>query len=49
MIDRETFAAGTCNNKACIGGSRHNITCGRLIGFNCNKLGPDLCSDGPCS
>ncbi len=45
----QTFAASTCNDKACGGGSRFNISCGRLIGFNCAKYGPSLCSDGACS
>ena len=44
----QTLAAGTCNDKACVGGSRFNISCGRLIGFNCQKFGRNLCSDGAC-
>jgi len=44
----QTLAAGTCNNKACVGGSRFNISCGQLTGFNCEKFGRNLCSDGAC-
>ena len=44
----QVLAAQTCNDKACVGGSRFNISCGRLIGFNCQKFGPNLCSDGMC-
>ena len=26
----QTYAASTCNNKACAGGSRHNIVCAKV-------------------
>ena len=44
----QAYAAAYCNNKACIGGSRFNISCGNLANYHCAKYGRNLCSNGPC-
>ena len=33
----QSYAAGSCNNKDCAGGSRHNIVCAKVMipGTNC--------------
>ena len=44
-----TYAAAYCNNKACVGGSRFNLSCGTIdTPYHCEKYGRNLCSQGPC-
>jgi hypothetical protein len=44
----QVYAAAYCNNKACVGGSRYNISCGNVDNYHCAKYGPGLCSNNPC-
>ena len=44
----QVYAAAYCNNKACVGGSRYNISCGNLDNYHCAKYGRNLCSNNPC-
>ena len=42
------YAAPYCNDKACVGGSRYNISCGNVDNSHCAKYGRGLCSNNPC-
>jgi hypothetical protein len=44
----QVYAAAYCNNKACVGGSRYNISCGNVDNYHCAKYGRGLCSNNPC-
>jgi len=44
----QTFAAATCNDKYCAGGSRHNIVCAKVIGYHCTNLSGGYCTSGAC-
>ncbi len=44
----QVYAATYCNNKACVGGSRYNISCGNVDNYHCAKYGRGLCSNNPC-
>ena len=45
----QAFAAPYCNNKACVGGSRFNLSCGTIdTPYHCEKFGRNLCSQAPC-
>ena len=44
----QAYAAAYCNNKACVGGSRYNISCGNVDNYHCAKYGRGLCSNNPC-
>jgi hypothetical protein len=44
----QAYAAAYCNNKACVGGSRYNISCGNVTNYHCAKYGRGLCSNNPC-
>jgi hypothetical protein len=44
----QAFAAAYCNNKACVGGSRFNLSCGSVDHSHCEKYGRNLCSSNPC-
>ena len=45
----QAYAAPYCNNKACVGGSRYNLSCGTIdTPYHCAKYGRNLCSQGPC-
>ena len=48
LASGEAFAAAYCNNKACVGGSRFNISCGNVDLYHCEKYGRNLCSNNPC-
>jgi len=50
-IASQTVAApAPCEEKACAGGSRHNIVCAKTPGFalKCVNLGGGICSDQSC-
>ena len=42
------YAAPYCNDKACVGGSRYNLSCGKVAGWHCQKFGGGICSHNPC-
>jgi hypothetical protein len=44
----QALAAATCNDKACAGGSRHNIVCAKVVGFHCQNLPGRFCTSGAC-
>ena len=48
FVADQAYAAAYCNNKACVGGSRFNISCGNLDNYHCAKYGRNLCSNNPC-
>lgn len=43
-----TYAAAYCNDKACAGGSRHNIVCAKVVGFHCENLPGRYCTSNAC-
>ena len=48
FIAGQTYAAPYCNDKACVGGSRYNLSCGKVVGYHCQKFGGGICSHNPC-
>ena len=41
-------AVAYCNDKACAGGSRHNIVCAKVVGFHCENLPGRFCTSNAC-